>query len=365
MPASLGGYQILASTNGDSGPFVKIGTTLPSDTVFIHNNLAYNTKYTYMIRAVNNDGSKTSSSCKKSVTSYTPQKPESIYLRYATVENNEHIKLEWTAGNDAPISKFKILRSADGSFYDTIFINEDLTTYKPSTEFIDLDADFNAQSYFYQIRVCDSCGVDMLSSVNIARTIHLTGSPDFNGKANNLSWNAYENWVLGIEEYQIFRKIDGSLDPSPGPLFTVPSSQNSYTDDVSLLTNQEGVFSYYVVAIENNGDNGYESLKDASTSNEVEISQETRVILPNAFTPGLPPNDIFKPLTAFIDAAGYSFSIFNKWGQMIFETQDFTKGWDGKHKGEYVDSDSYVYLLMYRTPEGQSIEKRGTVTVVR
>jgi len=364
MPPSLGEYQILASTNGGAGPFFKIGTTIPPDTVFIHQNLAYNTKYTYMIRAVNVDGTKFSSSCKKSVTSYTPKQPDSVYLRYATVENNDHVKLEWTAGTDAPVSKFKILRSTDGLFYDTIGENQDITTYKPSTVYVDHSADFKAQSYYYQIRACDSCGVDTLASVDITRTIHLTGLPDFTGNTNQLNWNAYEDWVLGIEEYQIFRKIDGSPNPS-GPLLSVPSSVTSYTDDVSSLTSLNGIFSYYIVAVENSGNNGYESFKDISTSNEIEISQETKVVVPNAFTPGRLPDDRFKPLVAFIDAAGYKLAIFNKWGQLIFNTEDPTFGWDGRYKGEFVRSDSYVYLLKYRTPGGKNIEKRGTVTVIR
>ena len=361
MLPSLKEYQIFVSTTGANGVFTKIGTT--TQTNFIHTNLAANTTFTYMVRAINSDGTKSSSSCKITIDSQTLKEPDPVNLRYATVENNEHIKLEWTVGNDASISRYKILRSTDGQNYDTIGENLDLTSFEPPTVFVDNTADFTKSNY-YQIVVYDSCGAERMVSVNVAKTISLSGFPGSAGITNELSWTPYENWDLGIQEYRIYRKVNGTLDPA-GPLASVSPTTTTFSDDVSSFGHIEGSFNYYVEAVETSGNNGYESFKDISTSNEIEIIQETKVVVPNAFTPELATNNSFKPFTRFIDPTEYSLSIYDKWGQMIFETQDFTKSWDGKHKGEYVDSDSYVYLLLYRTPEGQNIEKRGTVTVVR
>jgi gliding motility-associated-like protein len=182
---------------------------------------------------------------------------------------------------------------------------------------------------------------------------------------NQLEWNAYEGWDRNeVQEYNVYRKVDGVPNPT-GPLATVDGLTTSYIDDVSNLSNVEGSFSYFVEAVENDGFNGFEDFKDQSRSNEIIIEQETKVIIPNAFTPGLPPDDVFKPLVAFIDLEGYQLSIFNKWGQMIFQTTDPTRGWDGRYNGEFVPTDAYVYLIVYRTPEGQTIEERGTVTALR
>jgi len=208
----------------------------------------------------------------------------------------------------------------------------------------------------------------MLASVNIARTVHLSGKPGITGNENELSWNHYKGWDFGgsgIGSYQIYRLVNGTpnQDGIDNPLF---ASLTSYTDDVSGFSTSEGVFNYYIVAYEKDIDNGFEAFKDSSVSNKIEIKQETLVILPNAFGPDLPPPDnVFKPVLAFIDAGDYSFVIFNKWGQLIFITEDPTQGWDGKFKGEYVPSDAYVYQLKYKTPQGQNLEKRGTVTVIR
>jgi len=366
MLPELKEYRIFASETGETGPFEEIGSTIA--TSFVYQNPTPGIQYTFMIRAVNSDGTKSSSSCKKSITSYAPIQPDWVYLRYATVEDFDHVKLEWTVGNNAKITKFKILRSTNGLTFDTI---EEIThtgDFNPSTQFIDTSADFNAQSYYYQIRVCDSCGADMLASVNIARTVHLSGKPGITGNENELSWNHYKGWDFGgsgIGSYQIYRLVNGTpnQDGIDNPLF---ASLTSYTDDVSGFSTSEGVFNYYIVAYEKDIDNGFEAFKDSSVSNKIEIKQETLVILPNAFGPDLPPPDnVFKPVLAFIDAGDYSFVIFNKWGQLIFITEDPTQGWDGKFKGEYVPSDAYVYQLKYKTPQGQNLEKRGTVTVIR
>lgn len=366
MHPSLGTYKVFASTTGETGPFTEVGST--NATSYVYENPTPGVEYTFIIRALNSDGTKSSSSCKQSVTSYTPLQTNWVYLRYATVENNEHVKLEWTVGNDAKISKFKILRSPDGLTFNTIGENIQTGDFKPSTVFIDTSADFNTQCYYYQIRVCDSCGIDRLVSENIARTIHLSGIPGITGNANDLSWNHYENWDFGnsgIESYQLYRKINGTANEVGIDNPLLPST-TTYLDDVTTFSNSEGVFNYYIVANENDGDNGFENFKDYSVSNEIVIKQETRAILPNAFTPGHPPNEKFKPILAFIDLEGYSLAIFNKWGQLIFITENPSDdGWDGRFKGEYVPSDSYVYQLKYRTPQGQNLEKMGTVTVLR
>jgi len=367
---SFGKYYILADTTNDGiESFFKIDSTSSvGETNYIHRNLAANTTYTYMIRAISSDGTKSSSSCKRTISSQTLKLPDSVYLRYATVEDFDHVKLEWTVGNDAKISKFKILRSTDGMTFDTIEEINHTGDFNPSTQFIDTSADFNAQSYYYKIRVCDSCGADMLASENFARTVHLSGIPGITGNENELSWNHYKDWDFGgsgIGSYQIYRLVNGTpnQDGIDNPLF---ASLTSYTDDVSGFSTSEGVFNYYIVAYEKDIDNGFETFKDSSVSNKIEIKQETRVILPNAFGPDLPyPDNVFKPILAFINTEGYSLSIFNKWGQLIFITEDPTQGWDGKFKGEYVPSDAYVYQLKYKTPQGQNLEKRGTVTVIR
>lgn len=356
MLNELGGYWVLASENG--GPFSVVKTTLPQDTSYTHRDLLPNVIYTFKIRAFNEDKTRTSTSCERSIATRTYDKPAFTDILFATVENDEHIKLVWEA-DDAPISKFQILRSETVSNYAPLAEIEDLNSYNPTTSFPDTTADFYSTSYYYSIDVYDSCGKKHLTSENIARTILLTGEKT-SGSEITISWNAYEGWANGIEKFEVYREVDGVPSPATGPIVELLPTETTYSNDVSGLGGGEGNFTYYVKAYENAGN------AKVSQSNKVTIQLETSISIPNAIIPGgQSPDNEFKPLVDFIEQGFYSLTIYNKWGEQIFESKVVADGWDGTYKGEYVPSGTYVYLIKFRDARGQDQEKRGTVTVVK
>lgn len=80
---------------------------------------------------------------------------------------------------------------------------------------------------------------------------------------------------------------------------------------------------------------------------EIYVLDESLFYIPNAFVPnndGL--NDIFKPVIS--NASNYNFKIFNRWGKLIFETNDYTEGWDGTYKGSLAENGVYTYRMTYR-----------------
>jgi len=356
MLNELGGYQILASENG--GPFSVVGNTSASQNYFTQGNLSPNVTYTYKIRAVNEDGTRSSTSCERSIATRTYDKPAFSDILFATVENDEHIKLVWEA-DDAPISKFQIQRSETGLNFTFLAEIEDLNAYNPATSFTDTSANFYSTSYYYRIDIYDSCGKKHLESDNIARTILLTGEKT-SGSEITIQWNPYEGWANGIEKFEVYQEVDGVPFPSTGPLVDLPPSETTYTNDVSGLGGGEGNFTYYVKAYENGGN------AEVSLSNKITIQLETSISIPNAIIPGgQPPDNEFKPLVDFIEQGFYTLTIYNKWGEQLFESKVVADGWDGTYKGEYVPGGTYVYLIKFRDARGQDQEKRGTVTVVR
>lgn len=93
---------------------------------------------------------------------------------------------------------------------------------------------------------------------------------------------------------------------------------------------------------------------------------EGTVLLPNAFSPNDDSkNDEFRPLVKNI--SGFKMLIYNKWGQLIYTTEDAGKGWDGALNGEKCQSGLYSYTLTYglslRTSD--KITKRGVFVLVR
>ena len=87
--------------------------------------------------------------------------------------------------------------------------------------------------------------------------------------------------------------------------------------------------------------------------------------VPNAFTPkSNSHNDDFKPLL-FGDVKKYEFSIFNRWGQMVFHSTELYKGWNGQFAGKEADPGTYVWMCVYQFEGDQQRMEKGTVVLLR
>jgi gliding motility-associated-like protein len=95
------------------------------------------------------------------------------------------------------------------------------------------------------------------------------------------------------------------------------------------------------------------------------VAGEGIVFIPNTFTPNKGgPNEIFYVYGDGIN--DFSMMIFNRWGQLIFQTNDINKGWDGYFKGQICQVDTYVYVVQYRTVCAEkTIKKVGHVNLIR
>ncbi len=95
----------------------------------------------------------------------------------------------------------------------------------------------------------------------------------------------------------------------------------------------------------------------------------TPFYIPNAFTPnGDGLNDSFKAIARYDYVNKYYLSIYNRWGQSVFETTDINKGWDGTYKGSPCMLGAYIYRIVYIESGQQPIESKtveGTVMLVR
>ena len=59
------------------------------------------------------------------------------------------------------------------------------------------------------------------------------------------------------------------------------------------------------------------------------------------------------------------FSIFDRWGEKMFETTDIQKGWDGRKADSTGNTDNYTYLLEVSLNDGSTIRKKGNVYLIR
>jgi len=87
--------------------------------------------------------------------------------------------------------------------------------------------------------------------------------------------------------------------------------------------------------------------------------------VPNAFTPnGDGVNDLFRVLGNTGRLESFRLRVFNRWGQLLFETSDRTKGWDGRQQGGEALLGVYVYMLEYSLHE-QPVMQKGNFTLLR
>jgi gliding motility-associated-like protein len=90
------------------------------------------------------------------------------------------------------------------------------------------------------------------------------------------------------------------------------------------------------------------------------------IFVPNAFTPN-GENPIFKPTLSNVSASNYSFFVMNRWGQIIFETNDPSVGWNGNisNTGILATNDVFLYVINFENEKKIKVNKRGFVTMVK
>ena len=88
------------------------------------------------------------------------------------------------------------------------------------------------------------------------------------------------------------------------------------------------------------------------------------VFFPNVFTPNSDTrNDFFKILNAE-NISNYKLAIFNRWGEKVFETDQYTKGWDGKYNGIVCEIGTYVWYSNF-IKDGKQKKMKGSVLLIR
>lgn len=118
----------------------------------------------------------------------------------------------------------------------------------------------------------------------------------------------------------------------------------------------------------------YVTITDQQTGCELVLSKrfgifeincdEPDIFIPSAFTPnGDGNNDMLFVRGVVLDEI--ELSIYNRWGEKVFETNSIDKGWDGTYKGLPADQGVFVYHLKAKCFDRQEFTKKGNVTLIR
>ena len=344
-------YHIYVSMN--YGPWNWLTSVDGSTSIYYHEAINDNTSYCYFIRAESNTG-RTSTSNQTCFFTNLPNPPAFINADYATISGDQKIDLSFTVDSTADYKNYRIYRAqvANGTYTAINYYKNYIYSKIYYSDYVDA-----RQKWFYKLTAVDQCGNDIYES-NLARniTIYVNSNDDL---TELVTWDRYMNWLGGIESYNLYRVVD---DFPPVLVNTILNSDTIFKDDVSEYahTSASGKFCYYVEAVEGDG-NPY-GVKGHSKSLQACATQFERVFIPNTFTPnGDTLNAYFMPIVTFVRPNKYSFMVFDRWGEKIFETHDRLTGWDGTKNGNKVQAGTYIYKFTYMTTDDELKEKAGNI----
>lgn len=103
-----------------------------------------------------------------------------------------------------------------------------------------------------------------------------------------------------------------------------------------------------------------------TATHQVEVVTSCYIVVPSAFSPnGDNNNEYLYPLNAF-KATNLQFRVYNRYGQVVFETNDWKKRWDGTLNGQKQPSGIYVWTLSFiHSDTKQKIFQKGTTALIR
>jgi len=115
---------------------------------------------------------------------------------------------------------------------------------------------------------------------------------------------------------------------------------------------------YYVTGVDANGCSNFDSVT-------VYVLEQTTIVLPNAFTPNADGiNETWKPVLVGIGEIEF-FAVYNRWGELLFESYDPMIGWDGTYQALTQEVGNYVVYVKGLDGFGNEIIKSGMVLLMR
>lgn len=333
--------------------FEKIAEVSGDILSYLDSNLC-DIEYTYYVQANHPAAVYTSKSFQ------VRQKPLYVYntvgssIQNVTVLPPDQIKVIWPQSQFNYFKNYVLTKynTLDNSVLDQIELLD--TTYIDTAVYPDFE------SYRYLIKEKDKC--DYLNTTDReGQSILLKGYYANESATINESriwWSKYKNWQDGVANYNVLlfdvpkTRLLGTLNPN-----------DTFFIDPDYHPQIKGHYCYQVYATNSHGDTSY--------SNIICLHGKERVLIPTAFSPnkdGL--NDVFKPVTQFVkqeslsDIAAYTFAVYNRWGEKMFETNDLDSGWNGRFMGKQCQQGGYFYTMSIKNLENMVMNYSGTVTLL-
>ena len=211
-----------------------------------------------------------------------------------------------------------------------------------TTTYHNVDMNTSSIAYEYRLSTTTICG-DFISSP-IHNTI-LLEYENYTNEGVDLVWNPYVNWPMGVDHYEIWRKLDSDY-----VLFKVLNTSSNAFSYNNIL---DGIsHSFRILAVAAGSGN-------SSWSNTIQVIFEKELFFPNVITPN---DDGFNDEFTILNVEYYpenNLKIFNRWGRLVFEMNGYSNSWGG----EGVSNG--VYFYNFSTGDNNNNETSGWVQVMK
>ncbi|NIJ55918.1 T9SS type B sorting domain-containing protein [Dyadobacter arcticus] len=265
--------------------------------------------------------------------------PRPIQAASVSVGTNNLIFLKADVPGAGPSSTYDL--SVEKAEAGSTTFKKIITLYNQN-EYSDPDVKADELSYCYRFSYQNSCGQKLPVTEPIC-SILLTK------ELTSLKWTPALPFLGGLSGYEVLQ-----IGSSAGEV--VPVQMNTqYTIKLSSQSDLE--YNFQIRATSPDG--GFESL-----SNIINYKRSAGVFVPDAFTPnGDGNNDVLEAKSTQLQS--FDFSVLNRWGEVVFHSDDIANGWNGTINGANAPVGSYIYKMTFVDDINQTVEKSGTFMLLR
>ena len=389
-------YYVVYRREDPASPWQLLDTVTGSSYDDIDTALELGKTYRYFLVAHNQRGYESFSNMDTAL--YDVPKPLFSYIESASVDTVtfDKVNIRFNIPQDASIGRLELYRK-DGEngnyrFIDTL-TSPTAASGSAGAYWLYTYTDNSARRpqeviYTYKVYVYDVCYLISDTSNEFSCLQIRAGLPD--NYTNVLLWDRLVHYLSYdslprarnrggiVDSFTVYRDVvftGGLANYTALPLrkagvLPIWKPLYEYGDRVDNLPTDEGLFDYYVVAVER--DNPWEFV-GRSASNKVRLRQEPRIFAPTAIFGGSSSsNGEFRPAFNYNipGDSSYFLKIVSRWGKVILETKDRNLGWKGyvgetqDESGERALQDTYLYQVQFRGADNNLYKLKGNLTLI-
>ena len=266
--------------------------------------------------------------------------PQALQNLSVTVLGDDQIQLDALVPGASSKSNYELLvqrsEGLGGAF-------KKVTTLYNEIKYQDFDVKADQNSYCYRVMYQNGCGQKAPMSEPVCSIL-------LQSTISAFSWSSEKPFTDEIKSYKMIQ-IGSTGSRAETDLKLKLSFSSQFTEK------SDPAYTFQIVADSKTGN-------FQSFSNVINYKKDADIFVPTAFSPnedGI--NDIFEVKVSMYKS--FKMSVLNRWGEVIFHSNDITKGWDGMFKGEIAAVGSYIYHIEIVNNIDQTVKKNGTFVLLK